>query len=154
MLLKLLILITLCTSLYANEQEHEFLIAENTNKELNLEPIRDTVLGELNAIAQDDIPRAYFAYTTKAFRDKTPLETFSQFVRGHAGFWNYPSFQWDNIVYYEDVAVVRASFNLNGKSRNGTFFLKQENGVWKIMGMTMVDTTPAAPVNQQQNEDQ
>lgn len=124
---------------------NEIAQVEPNRTELSLEPIRNTVLGQLNAIIQEDIPRAYFGFTTKAFRDNTPMETYAQFVRGYANYWNGANFQWDGIVFHEDVAILKATFSSDSKVKNGTYFLKQEGGQWRIMGMTMLDPPPSAP---------
>ncbi len=147
MLLRYIMVLGLCLLTFQSIHADEGQIV---NKEAEIDPIRDTISGEINSLIQDDVPRAYFSFTTKTFRDATPVDKFRDFVRTYAAYWNTSSIQWDNIVFYNDVGVVRAVFNSNGKTVNGTFFMKQENGVWKIMGMTMV---PQTPVNGQQSEE-
>jgi hypothetical protein len=104
---------------------------------------------QLNAIQNKDYQTAYNNYTSASFRQTTPLDQFVYFIT------NYPAFNANKnaifgaLDFKNDVASLQGTLtSTTGETIHVEYFLEKDGGLWKILGIKLVN--PAAPAAEPQ----
>lgn len=105
-----------------------------------LQPIEDY----LDAIREQDLPRAYYTITTKGFRSQTSLKEFYQFIKDFPeltqGYFKLVKKSVD-----ETRGFVLANFVAPTSTLTLKFLLVQENQEWHILGIEVVEMQKQPP---------
>ncbi|RJQ53006.1 MAG: DUF4864 domain-containing protein [Actinobacteria bacterium] len=94
-----------------------------------VEPIK----GQLEALNEGDVQKAYYQYTSRGFQQETSLEQFQRIVEENPDIFKSRSSSFRSVSIENDTATVRGTIT----GRDGTvsemeYGLVKENGEWKI----------------------
>lgn len=93
------------------------------------------VEGQLNALHQNDVIKAYREYVSQDFKMTTPLETFQEFIASMPILTHYRTSSVVEASVEENAGFVLASLtNENGKETFLEYTLAKEGDDWKIQG--------------------
>jgi len=99
-------------------------------------PIIETVEQQLSAIRVSDYDRAYYYYTTDAFRQRTTYPDFQRFVKGNQVLINNKSISQSAVSSDKNYGYYRGLMTANdGTIRTIQYQLVIENGYWKIQSI-------------------
>lgn len=121
---------------------------ESVSFSTNQYDIETVIEGQLSAIKNGEISRAYFTYGAKPFRDKTTLEDFKKFILNYKDFWNHYSFDWTTVNVVDDVATIKGVLisETDKKKLEIQYTLVREGGRWKVLTLRLsILTSPYYP---------
>ena len=102
-------------------------------------PIIETVEQQLSAIRVSDYDRAYYFYTSYAFRQRTTYPDFQRFVKGNQVLINNKSISQFAVISDKNYGYYRGSMTANdGTIRTIQYQLVIENGSWKIQSIAFL----------------
>lgn len=108
----------------------------------NTLPIIDSVDGMMRALREQDVGRAYFAFTSPEFRRVTSLTDFNRFVKSSPALSKNSTLSTTRVLTYENNAIYYAvGVAQDGTTTNIKFDLVQQDGNWKVLGIQL-NVTP------------
>ncbi|MCB1213122.1 MAG: DUF4864 domain-containing protein [Chlamydiia bacterium] len=78
-------------------------VANEMIPEFSAEELADLIQNQLDAIRSEDISKAYYVYTSSAFRKYTPLNKFEEFVQDHPIFQHNQMINFTNLAFKDGV---------------------------------------------------
>lgn len=132
----------LTTSCFANvdavhDLENRYLLHPPSKDDYA--PIIETVEDQLAAIRVHDYDRAYFFYTSDAFRKRTTYLDFQRFIQGNQVLTNNKSIMQTMVSSDKNYGYYRGVITANdGTIRTIQYQLVIENGSWKIQSITFL----------------
>lgn len=113
-------------------------------------PVRDDtrliltlIENQISAIQSNNLAAAYDSYTAIAFRNKTSLDEFKFFITSYPVFHRNKNAYFGCAEFAEDHAEIGGTLtDTEGKSAKVDYFLTNENGEWKILGIQIDKTAP------------
>jgi hypothetical protein len=101
--------------------------------ELDSSKLSAVVRGQLQAIKQGEIPRAYYDFTSSQFRQGTTLDQFTAFVHANPVLSFNESIAFDELKYTHDVATFICTLRAaGGATTKVDYEMVMEGGFWKI----------------------
>lgn len=110
-------------------------------QEKNPEPKGQTAVlavikDQLQAIRENDLSKAYYAFSAKDFQKHTSRDSFKKFLNSHPVLYDYSNVDLED--YKEKGNTALATVLINSEDETPATFeyhLVEENGKWKIMGV-------------------
>lgn len=113
----------------------------------------DVVDHQLEALRQNDISKAYYAYTSKDFQKATSLAQFQDFVQ------KYPIFLQSQSAHFTQRSIKNKIGTLKGnltasdhKQIPVEYKLIKEKGKWKILSLRLLNPEPFSPITSSQKQ--
>ncbi len=114
----------------------------------------DVVDHQLEALRQNNISKAYYAYTSKEFQKATSLAQFQDFVDKHPVFLHNQSAHFTQRAIKNQIGTLKG--NLTGSDHTQVsveYRLIKEKGKWKILSVRLLNPEPIlSPSHQKQGE--
>jgi Domain of unknown function (DUF4864) len=115
----------------------------------DVQDILELLEGQINALQQSDINKAYTAYASMQFKDKTALNEFQYFIE------SYPSFSKNRNAFFAGMqfkknyqAVIQGVLSaITNETLKVEYDLIKENGQWRILNIQIL--RPKNPVEQE-----
>lgn len=99
----------------------------------------DVVDHQLEALKQQDISKAYSAYTSKEFQDTTSLEHFHNFIEAYPVFMNNQSAHFTKRSIEGNIGTLRGKLTSNEHIETPIEYkLIKEDGKWKILSIRLL----------------
>lgn len=103
-------------------------------------PLETVIKAQMEQIRQKNFMKAYEDYTSKDFQKSTTIKEFEGFIKDNTSFSENSSVELDDISFDNNVATMAGIL----KSRDGKVYpveydLVQENGVWKIFHVQVLN---------------
>ena len=106
----------------------------------------NTIEGQLTAIREGDLSRAYYAYTSKEFQRSTSMDGFEKFVASHPALSRNQVANFTNLSFKNDVGTFRGLLTAdNDKSISVEYDLVYEDGKWRIVSIQLQPTNEGKP---------
>ena len=136
--LVLLVSFSLTSSLWAQDQANEPDIGA-VSFGIGQYEIHTAVEGQLYAIAQGDLSKAYYAYTSRKFRKATSLEEFTRFIHTYQDYWPHYTFDWNQYTTTAGLANIEGILYspLQKKWLKVDYHLIQEENHWRILSIKL-----------------
>jgi len=119
------------------------------------ESLVDAVDHQLEALRKDDLPKAYYGYTSKDFQQATSPEEFRQFVQAYPILTENQSAHFTQRSVKDNIGTLKG--NLTSKDHVSSpveFKLIKEEDKWKILSIRLLKTSvqnPSKEANQPEN---
>lgn len=99
----------------------------------------DVVDHQLEALRQDDISKAYFAYTSKDFQGTTSLDQFTNFVKAYPVFLNNQSAHFTQRSIDRNIGTLKGHLTSNDHVNTPIEYkLIKEDDKWKILSIRLL----------------
>lgn len=124
-------------NLYADNSQ---LYEETKNKQsLSSKDALDIIKGQLEALRAHDIDKAYYAFTTKGFRNATSREMFQRFIYSNSVLFKNLSADFKDPTYQNNMVIFDGVLtSIDNKQNRVEYALIQEDGQWKILGINVL----------------
>jgi hypothetical protein len=103
--------------------------------------------GQLRALREKDIAKAYYDYTTEDFRKTTSLEDFTHFVNQYSIFLTHHDVSAEIQTVQKGEAEILATLNPDEEAVKVQYRLIQSDGQWKIWNLNLVAPYSSAVTN-------
>lgn len=105
------------------------------------ESLVDVVDHQLEALHKDDINKAYYAYTSKAFQEATSLDDFKEFIKAYPIFLTAKSTHFTQRSLKDNVGILKGNLTTGERTKVPIEYkLIKEDGKWKILGIRLLQT--------------
>lgn len=105
----------------------------------------DTVKGQLGSLKNNELTKAYYAFTSKEFQEQIPLDKFKEFIKSYPILNHYDKVTYgDEVIDADGIGEVKAQLFSAAADPQAelTFILEKEDETWKITSLELFD--PAA----------
>lgn len=94
--------------------------------------------GQLKAIREGNIDKAYQEYTSADFRKVTSLEQFKELISQYAVLAKNKTFQFQSLYFEEHIGTFQGALvSTDGDALQTEYDLVEEQGKWKIEGIQL-----------------
>lgn len=127
-----------------DDKESSFAASEQPNQS---EQIKAVILEQLDAIRNQDLSKAYYAYSAVDFQQTVPLDTFKIFMKQNLAFFRSRTFEIQNITFTGILVSVKGVLiDSNQRQTLVEYNFIQENGNWKIRKIILSAPTETSGV--------
>jgi Domain of unknown function (DUF4864)/zinc-ribbon domain len=98
----------------------------------------DVVNGQLKALRQKDIARAYYGYTSKEFQTATSLDQFRNFTKAYPVFFNNQSAHFIEYTMDQNSGTVKGNLIDNNQEITPIEYKLVREGKWKILSIHLL----------------
>ena len=104
--------------------------------------LKEPVEGQLRALEQGDIQKAYDDYVSKEFKQATPMDAFTDFIKSYPELSKHTSVTYGKGIVENGQGKISALISTDQQSIPIEYVLVRENNAWKIWGFRMLNATP------------
>lgn len=98
-----------------------------------VQDVYGSIEGQLDALRENKITEAYYAYTTQSFQEATSLEAFRKFVQSFPAFYHNQSVTLEHLSMQDTNGIVQGVLHsADGHALPIEYKLLKEDGKWKI----------------------
>lgn len=119
-----------------NKSSSSLYLPANRQQALKAQEALDVIQGQLQALRDHDIDKAYFAFTSQDFRNSTSRDEFQRFIFGNDVLGKNLRSDFRDPVFQDNIIIIQGVFvSIDDHKNIIEYALSLENGQWKILGI-------------------
>jgi hypothetical protein len=123
----------------------------------NSEELLKVIEGQLDALKNHDIPKAYYSFTSAQFQEATPLADFEKFVESTPILTHRQAQSFSKLIFNNNIASFSGNLTDDGIQYPVEYDLLEEEGKWKILQILVfpaLNEASSSPSNQSEEKQQ
>jgi len=108
---------------------------ENTQTSEDMKEIKETIQGQMEAIRNQDISKAYYAFTSHDFQEETSRDSFAKFIEMNPVIAKNTSSEIVNQNLDENRADITVKISSNKNSKIYHYLLTYEGNRWRVVSI-------------------